>query len=479
MLIGVADVGRVASLDCCIIGTGPAGITCALTLAAAGLRVLLLEGGDFDWNDESQELYKGKVVGDPYHQLEAVRLRYFGGTSGHWSGWCRPLDDIDFRNKGSFGNTAWPIGKADLDPFLADASAMLELTPLTPDEGLLESSLKRIHFAYSPPVRFGEKYREAILSSSTIHLALGANVTSINSSGGTVGDVTVETFDGQKVKVIARRYVLATGGIENSRILLWSNVANGGQVVSNTSALGRFWMEHPHFTLGDAIVKRELAAVDPGSESTDFFSLVPEKQEGLDVLNCGLRLKYRDHAGTAGVIEDIACVAPRFGKWALEQLGKGLVCGPQLRAAWEQEPRAENEVTLSATERDRFGVPLTELHWRKSKNDLRTVRVTALEFGNFLVKSDLGRLKIHDWVLGRGDYPMNDELAGAHHMGGTRMSDDPSRGVVDSNCRVHGQDNLYVAGSSVFPSTGHANPTLTIVQLSLRLGKHLAAALKH
>jgi len=73
-----------------------------------------------------------------------------------------------------------------------------------------------------------------------------------------------------------------------------------------------------------------------------------------------------------------------------------------------------------------------------------------------------------------GDYPTNQELAGHHHMGGTRMSDDPQKGVVDRDCRVHGMRNLYVGGSSVFATSGQCNPTTTIVALAARLGDHLS-----
>jgi choline dehydrogenase-like flavoprotein len=84
-----------------------------------------------------------------------------------------------------------------------------------------------------------------------------------------------------------------------------------------------------------------------------------------------------------------------------------------------------------------------------------------------------GRVRLDPWVLGRGSFPTDDEIKGNHHMGGTRMSSSPATGVVNADCKVHGLSNLFVAGSSVFPSSGAANPTLTIVQLALRLADHL------
>jgi choline dehydrogenase-like flavoprotein len=114
-----------------------------------------------------------------------------------------------------------------------------------------------------------------------------------------------------------------------------------------------------------------------------------------------------------------------------------------------------------------------ELNWRKSELDRHTVMTMAKVFGAYLATSNNGRFRFSPWLLNDEPYPPNDELAGNHHMGGTRMGIDPDSAVVDANCKVFGQGNLYVAGSSVFPSGGHANPTFTIVQLALRLGDHL------
>lgn len=169
------------------------------------------------------------------------------------------------------------------------------------------------------------------------------------------------------------------------------------------------------------------------------------------------------------------CVAPAVGSWASELMGENLVCGVKLRAAWEQGPRLENGITLSTKSRDRFGIPSTVLTWRKSPLERRTLTATTGQFNEWLMARKLGRLKLDDWVLGRGDYPKDDELAGHHHMGGARMSDSPTTGVVDRNLKVYGSKNLYVAGAAVFASGGHSNPTLPIVQLSLRLANHLTA----
>jgi choline dehydrogenase-like flavoprotein len=157
------------------------------------------------------------------------------------------------------------------------------------------------------------------------------------------------------------------------------------------------------------------------------------------------------------------------------------MCGAVFGAEWEQEPIWNNCVKLSETKRDRFGIPLTELHWKKTDQDLATVQKSLSQFNDYVMARNRGRIKFFDWVVRREGFPeydpmSDDEGASYHHMGGTRMASTVTNGVVDSNCRVFGQENLYVAGSSVFPSGGAVNPTLTIVQLALRLAGRLRNA---
>jgi choline dehydrogenase-like flavoprotein len=154
-------------------------------------------------------------------------------------------------------------------------------------------------------------------------------------------------------------------------------------------------------------------------------------------------------------------------------LGKNLVCSARVRSHWEQEPRFENHVALDSTKSDDLGIPRVKLHWKKSESDRRTIVGTATEFAREIANSELGRVRLVNWVVNDGPIAPQKTKAAWHHMGGTRMSDGPDQGIVDQNLRVHGTRNLYVGGSSVFPSGGYANPTLTIVQLSLRLSDEI------
>jgi len=485
MKLEYKDIGPDDVFDYCVIGSGPAGMACALTLAAAGrMRVLLLEGGGKQSTQESQQLYAGTTSGDTYRDraLTSSRLRYFGGTTNHWNGWCRTLDSHDFQRKGNT-KTQWPIAKEDLDAHFREAADILDLPEVPADRPMGDSGLNFVDFVWAPrmkylrhyfPVRILQKYYDIVVAHQHIFLLLNANVTQIETNGASVTSVRVKSFTGEERKIRAHYFVLAAGGIENSRLLLWSNQLSNGQLVKNSSTLGRYWMDHPHFTLGDGfIATRFFENARNSQRSRIFLSPTPALMAQNDILNCGLRVEELGERSRA-ILERFEAVAPQAGRRALELFDQNLVRGVRLRAAWEQEPVASNCITLN-NETDALGVPRSNLHWVKNERDRRTVAVCARRFGEYLAREDTGRLRLDPWVLGEDDFPTRDEIAGPHHLGGTRMADTAGEGVVDRDCRVFGQSNLYIAGSSVFPSGGHANPTLTIVQLAVRLGHHLKA----
>lgn len=481
MKLEINDLGDEDLFDYCVIGTGPAGMACISVLAATGKKVLLLEGGKDEITIDSQELYEGTNSGDPYYDLSTTRLRYFGGTSNHWAGWSRTLDPWDFDKKGNH-DTQWPISKQDLDIYLKEASAVLEIPDIPQDRPLGDSGLNRFDFVWSPPVkhlnryfpvRFLSKYFDRMVAHRNVSLVLDANVTSLETNGSSVTGAHIANFSGDRKKVRAKYFILATGGIENSRILLWSNQLSNGQLVKNDSSLGRYWMEHPHFTLGSALIDSHFMNDTASSQRRrHFFAPTPATMKKYDILNCGLRIKVQKDEETREIIRNITKVAPEFGRKSLESFDNKSIIGVSVRAAWEQEPTKINRISLG-DEKDALGMPRTNLHWIKNETDRRTARTTAQLFGEYLAKQNLGRVHLDPWVLGEGDFPEEDELGGRHHMGGTRMAATADKGVVDLNCKVFGQNNLYIAGSSLFPSGGHCNPTLSIVQLAIRLGTHL------
>lgn len=458
--------------DVCLIGSGPAGITLATELGARGRSVLLLEAGGTQYDEVSQAMFQGEVVGPLKFPLDVGRLRYFGGAGNHWGGFCQPLEAIDFEQKVPGVDTAWPIKRKDIDPFLPRAEAILELPPAAADRAL-GANLRLTQMRYSPPVNFARKYRATLEKMPNVTVVTNACVVDLKEQGGSIVSLDVRAPDNTRHTVQASRYVLCAGGIENSRLLLWANVQNAGRVVKDPRALGRYWFEHPHFTIGEALLEESAPfTFDAWNIAWASPNGAVLRERGL--LNAGLRITRKDRESTRQLIADLSCTVPELGRWAMAKLKRRLFCGAMMRASWEQSPQPWNRVVLGA-DRDPHGMPRAELHWRLSDFDRRTILGSATLLAEEMVRQNFGRVRLDPWVLGNGSFPADDEIKGNHHMGGTRMSTDAERGVVDAQCKVHGLSNLYVGGSSVFPSGGAANPTLTIVQLALRLADHLAA----
>jgi choline dehydrogenase-like flavoprotein len=455
-----------------VIGSGPAGITIARKLARSNLPVVIFEAGSERFSDESQAFYGGRTVGDPYFALDETRLRFLGGSSNHWAGWCRLLDEEDFRAKPWAADTDWPIRRRDLEPYAEEVREVLGLEPFRPDVPI-SGDIRWVQLIKSNAVRFGLRYGGEIGASEMISLVLNSYVTSLEGDGQAVNAINLWSPDGQTGRFHADYVILCTGGLENSRLLLWSNERSNGRVVPHAAALGRYWMEHPHFECGNAILN-DTTRFEADADGEAFFSPSWDAMQRRGILNFGIRMVEMPYDGVKQLVANLACTAPSAAEWMSDGLGQRLKCAAQLHMAWEQAPLASNRVQLNRTMRDASGVPRIDLHWRKGPLEHRTLIEGMRLFGRALIEANIGRVRLADWLANGEAYPFEDmELAGNHHMGGTRMSDDPARGVVDADCKVHGMRNLFVGGSSVFPTSGQTNPTTTITALACRLADHL------
>jgi choline dehydrogenase-like flavoprotein len=255
--------------DICIIGAGAAGITIALEFIKTTRKIILLESGGFEYDQATQLLTKGYNIGLSYFPLSTCHLRFLGGTTGHWFGFCSTLDPIDFEERVWVPNSGWPFTRKDMDPYYEKAHPICDLGPYNYDLAYWEkqnpafqhlpfdkTKVRTKMWQKSPPTRFGTKYRKAILDASNVHLYTFANVTNIdlNESGRNVTGLEVKTLDGKQHRVRAKQYVLACGGIDNAQVLLCSNSVTKNGVGNQNDLVGRFFLEHPHVDSADMIL---------------------------------------------------------------------------------------------------------------------------------------------------------------------------------------------------------------------------------
>jgi choline dehydrogenase-like flavoprotein len=504
----LTDGSRVQA-DVAVVGGGVAGITLARAFAGSAVDVCVVEAGGLQRDPKVQALYEGENAGIDY-PLSAMRVRSFGGSSNHWGGYCRPLDPIDFELRDWVPHSGWPFGIEALEPYYGPASELVEVAPANyqglehwskatgerlPEPVTGRMRMRFVHF--SPPTRFGEKYGPELERAGNIRVLLNANVTNIQAvaEGRSVSGLEVRTLNGRRHRVTARYYVVACGGLENARMLLLSNDVVTPGLGNQNDLVGRFFMEHPHVPGFAEIVVADLQRLPAlyrdrltfdGHQVKAAFNPSEAflRQRGL--LNAtfmgGVAGEYHrgdeTSGGKAAVHGDMLMAAQRFlagaqgpakpedpdylGVW----MGLGCAC--------EQAPNPDSRVTLSS-EKDALGLARIRLDWRLTEQDrfslVRHMHSLAYEFG----AQGIGRMVLN--VADDSRWPERVD-GGAHHMGTTRMHQDPRKGVVDPDARVHGVDNLYVAGSSVFPTSGAANPTLTIVALTLRLADHLKVRLQ-
>ena len=462
--------------DVCIAGAGPAGITLALQLSKLGFQVVLLEAGGLSPPvPEEKSLYEGSSSGRNY-PLNSSRLRYFGGTSGHWGGWCRPLDDIDFIPKPHIPYSGWPINRTDLDPWYPRAHEWLEIPtaeyfqdrpPPFTNKLLPEMHGVTTHFfRFSPPTRYGTRYRDSIEKSPNIQCLLGANVTDLIENDGLVSAVTARSLRGKEIGVKARCTVLATGGIENARILLNSSEHSENALGNKGDWLGRGFMDHPGWAPGILVANANLnyhKFVQDGVPVMPVMGLTKETLINEQLISCCALLHP---VGFDDGIQRDYFSNPWFKNMAQDKEPDTY----RMQLIFEPSPCRDSRVQLTSR-LDKLGLRKLDLHWAINDSDYTMLAKSIDHFVSFFGQSGMGRVRLLELIdKARKNATFTN---GMHHMGTTRMSEDPANGVVDSNCRVHGVENLFVAGSSVFPSVGFSNPTLTIIALACRLADHL------
>jgi choline dehydrogenase-like flavoprotein len=529
MLINAQELesNTVLKCDICIVGAGPAGITLAKQMEGKGLNVLVVEAGGEGIDKATDDLLLGEVSdpeypvkSDPY-PLGTTRAKGIGGSSLRWclpGGWrARPMDPIDFEKRDGVPESGWPITYDDLRPYYKRARAFCGLDSEHDDvafwanaEGednlVINDGGVRSEYFFRADNELYSKRKDEFARSESLTLITFANIMEFESTANArlVTAAKGKTLAGNEFTVEAKTFVLAAGGIDNARLLLESNGTAKEGLGNDHDLVGRFFMDHPHIFTGLLELQNRADADRMG-----FYATLRQRSgDSIEGTLCLSEDLIRQHAlpncsfwvwgvGIKGALKRLAMDTPIARDWLLrraDRVRQGLNLGNLVRdlghvidipvQRWlyrrsqnnlfrlyvesEQIPNPESRVTLSS-ERDELGARRTKLDWRLQTEDFDTIRRSQELLSQQLQELGIGKLQR---MLG-DETPRTNLGVGNHQMGTTRMSDAPDKGVVDKDGRVHGVENLYVAGSSVFPTSGAANPTLTIIALTIRMGDTL------
>lgn len=530
------DNGTEIQAEVCIIGAGVAGITLALELEKLGVSTCLLESGGLEPDDATRDLYRGESVELPYKFADGCRSRFLGGSSNCWGGWCGLLDDHDFERREWVPHSGWPITRTDLDPYYQRAQEALKLGPYTYAPQFWESAIGRddvkrlplpsgrvrdVISQFSPPARLGKLHGPQLRDSTSVTVYLYANATNIETErlSAKIAHIDIATLTGRRHTVKARVFVLATGGIENARLLLASNKVQPAGVANAHDLVGRYFMDHPRIVSGSIRFTQQWVSnklfdikfhyqnpyiAAHGTAISAQFALAPETQRQEGVTNARVwffsrfagegsaaaealtrlrRRVERKHSPEFSLPGDMLTLARHpwdascfvLAHFFKPQILKGEM---KFQAIVEPEPDPQSRVSLGE-EKDALGLNRVRVGWRLGNLTRRTFDRNFALVAAELESAGVARVTLDPPLEGRADWPVSLDSEGTwHHMGTTRMHDSPRQGVVDRDCKVHGVNNLFIAGSSVFPTSGANFPTTTIVALTLRLAAHLSAELK-
>ena len=519
----------ILNTDICIVGAGAAGITLSSELNGSPQSVCLLESGSYDPDEDTQSLYDLDIAGFPVRENFMSRARYFGGTCNLWAGRSMKLTELDLSKRDWVPNSGWPIAYSELQSYYGKSEGIFNLPSFDAFENTtLRQKMSRsertlfnnddlkpnISLWAKKPLRFGAAHKSRLKRSRNVTVYLNANVTEVtmDPEGNSVAEVQWVTLNGNRGRVRAKRFVLACGGLENARLLLVSRSIQPNGIGNQFDLVGRFFMDHPRAVYGkiklsgkqrlplllgipvrDGIVQVGIQLSEKMQRKerllNSYLSLErhwsPRTAKAYSSFIHSMKILLRkgysgkrftlSRAKLAEIPELIYLLSPRelmphflyrVFKPVRDKWGKALTELTIVNYC-EQVPNPESRVFLSH-ERDRLNMNRLILDWKVGAEETQTLARLQQLLDHYLRRNHIGCIEANSSEMTKLPY-----TDASHHIGTTRMSENPRQGVVDANCKVHGVGNLFIAGSSVFPTCGHANPTWTIAALAIRLADHL------
>lgn len=507
--------------DVCIVGAGPVGLALAFRLEALGRSVLILESGPSSSWQGRTELLAGN------HALPTVSMsRGIGGTSALWGGRCVAFDDIDFEERPHVPFSGWPIPHSSLSRHYPGAARFLQTgeIPSPGEDGEEDFTLNSVETWSGKPV-IAPLYEPRLIHSENITLAMGAAVSGLEL--GKDGRVRALHLEGRGELPTPNEVVLAAGGLETARLLLALRKEHPTLFGSADGPLGRFYQGHltgylavAHLDNEEIVQRLSFASDSQGHRYRRRLQPSRHQQASHQLLNIVFWLdaiSISDSSHGSGSLSLLYLLlrfsgtyrwlsrglAPRTGPKSKGEIRRHLrnmkVRGASptriismLKNLWKDGERgtltrssgrfllryhaeqAPNPASRVQLREGSGGATALEVDYRIEDRDMASVLQAHHLLDQWLRSKGYGRLEYLQPEEDRFRSVLVQAFDGYHQIGLARMSDDPDLGVVDADCRVRGVANLYLAGASVFPTGGHANPTLPAVALALRLAEHLA-----
>ncbi len=509
--------------DVVIVGGGTVALLLAVLLERQGQRVLVLETGGGSFETPSQELNDATVTGRAHTGIAVARGRALGGTSNLWGGQLTGFVPSDFEARAGVADAPWPITYEDLLPWYEAVAKELRLADV------LDASTPQAHKL------FGEQYpdipgftlfltrwlkepamaryfHERLQNAPNLTVLLHAHATGLDLApdGERIASVRVAQPDGKSVSIRGQRFVLANGTIEIARLLLASASEQPGAPWADNTWVGAGFQDHlemrggrvhlldkPRFlrTFQNIVLgghkyqpklRLDTGEVNTGADAalnvTGYFafeSSIAEHLQHLKVLVRSLMRGGLPKQGLGDMIRHIKGMGSAWVPMIVQYLRHHRIYNPGDRGVWlvmhaEQLPRDDSRITLDPERKDRFGMPLASLDWRiGGQPEVRAMAAFVRRIGDSLLAAGLARVEI-DAMLDTEDTRVLDHARDTFHQcGGARMGHHAGDGVVDSELRVFGTSNLFVAGAAVFRTSSYANPTFTAMALTARLAERL------
>ena len=470
------DLLNIDSYDYCIVGAGVVGLSMALKLASKqkNKSVIVLESGGL-LPGESQAANQATIVGNKAYNLGNSRIRALGGTQWVWGGHSRPLYESDFQQRDWIANSGWPITYADFAKHIESATMDLDIDntdwknehPELKHVKLNDTDLfEHTHFKLSPQIvsnselatgTFYQSNKKKFNSLNNLTILLNATVINFKTAEKKTQfkSLSIRNIKTKTDNIKAEKFIFAAGALENARLLKYFSQLDHAPQLECKNIIGRYFMEHPHRST-NLVITPEMVNL----KYNDYFG----RFIGSSLHQARFKLN-RKILENKKINDIVLAIRP----YLEEKLLKGIFPKEKILSVvvlMEQEPNYSNRIELT-NEKDIFGIPKIKLHWNLSEQDWKSLEAAGPLIGRFVGTNKIGRSQITS---------MNRKSiirGGHHHMGTTRMGSTPKDSVVDSNCKVFGLDNVYMAGGSIFPTSGAVNPTINMLILAHRLVNYL------